>query len=250
MSSQREPGLREPLVTFFVATLIACACFWLGAIVPTVRDNLHGLVAILFLYGPYLAARYYKNPFDYRTAGVSIEPIKRNLTTLLLGLVLTWPVFLFGFFQFYGAVCQETAPELVRSWWRAFSAVCPMWLGVSGIGIRLPPDFLWLALSQIVVVALPEEVFFRGYLHQRIEARYPSTRRFLGANVGPTLWLTSALFAAGHVLVDFDPRRFAVFFPGLVFGWMRARSGSITAGVVYHALCNILSDVLFVTYFR
>jgi uncharacterized protein len=250
MDRRREHGLGEPLVAFFAATALASGFFWLGWVVPSIRDNLHGIVAIIFLYGPWLVGRIRRVPFDYRAAGVSLQPLSRNISTLLLGLVLTWPVFLVGFFQFYGSVCQETAPEFLRAWWRAFSAVCPMWLGVSGIGLRFPPDFLWLSLSQILVVALPEEVFFRGYLYQRLEARYPSRRRFLGADLGPAIWITSVLFAVGHVLVDFDPRRLAVFFPGMVFGWMRARSGSVAAGVLYHALCNLLSDVLHTTYFR
>lgn len=250
MESRPEHGLAEPLLAFFAATGLASAFFWLGSVVPSIQDNLHGIVAIIFLYGPWMVGRLRKVPFDYRAAGVSLHPLNRNASTLVLGLILTWPIFLFGFFQFYGSVCQETAPEILRSWWRAFSAVCPMWMGVSGIGLRFPPDFLWLSLSQILVVALPEEVFFRGYLYQRLEARYPSRRRFLGANLGPAIWLTSALFAVGHVLVDLDPRRLAVFFPGMAFGWMRARSGSIAAGVLYHALCNLLSDVLHTTYFR
>ena len=34
------------------------------------------------------------------------------------------------------------------------------------------------------------------------------------------------------------------FFPGLVFGWMRARSGSILPGVLFHALCNLYIETL------
>ena len=62
--------------------------------------------------------------------------------------------------------------------------------------------------------------------------------------------ITSAvLFALGHVLVDFNPQRLAVFFPALVFGWMRARTGSLAAGAMFHALCNLLSDVLHTSFF-
>ena len=100
------------------------------------------------------------------------------------------------------------------------------------------------------MVAVPEELFFRGYLYSRLEQRWPSTRRFLGAPVGRTLLVTSALFALGHVLVDFNVQRLAVFFPALVFGWMRARTGSVAAGAVFHALCNLYSDVLHTSFFR
>ncbi|MCC6875407.1 MAG: CPBP family intramembrane metalloprotease, partial [Sandaracinaceae bacterium] len=33
-------------------------------------------------------------------------------------------------------------------------------------------------------------------------------------------------------------------FPGLLFGWMRARRGGIGAALVLHALSNVLADVL------
>jgi hypothetical protein len=78
----------------------------------------------------------------------------------------------------------------------------------------------------------------------RLEARWPPGRRLLGAPIGYAWLISSVLFALGHVLVDFNPQRLAVFFPGLVFGWMRAATGSLAAGAVYHALCNLLSDVL------
>ena len=108
------------------------------------------------------------------------------------------------------------------------------------------------AVAIVTVVLLgpiAEELFFRGYLWTRLEARWPSRARFWGASVGPTLFVTSALFAAGHVLVDFDIQRAAVFFPALVFGWMRARSGNIAAGALFHALCNLLSEALFASFF-
>ena len=53
----------------------------------------------------------------------------------------------------------------------------------------------------------------------------------------------------GHLLVIPNPQRLAVFFPALVFGWMRARTGSIAAGATFHALCNVVSDVLHTSYF-
>jgi len=99
------------------------------------------------------------------------------------------------------------------------------------------------------VVALPEEMFFRGYLLQRLEARFPPRHRLAGAPVGWALLLSAVLFALGHVLVDFNPQRLAVFFPALLFGWMRARTGSLAAGAAFHAFCNLLSDVLHTSFF-
>ncbi|MFI5301533.1 MAG: type II CAAX prenyl endopeptidase Rce1 family protein, partial [Polyangiales bacterium] len=47
-----------------------------------------------------------------------------------------------------------------------------------------------------------------------------------------------------HLATVHDPARLAVFFPSLLFGWMRARTGGIGAGIAFHAACNLLSDGL------
>jgi membrane protease YdiL (CAAX protease family) len=40
------------------------------------------------------------------------------------------------------------------------------------------------------------------------------------------------------------PARLAVFFPALLFGWLRARTGGIGASVCFHAICNVYSQLL------
>ncbi len=42
--------------------------------------------------------------------------------------------------------------------------------------------------------------------------------------------------------------RLAVFFPSLLFGWLRSRTGGIGASTVFHALCNTWSELLGVGY--
>ena len=104
---------------------------------------------------------------------------------------------------------------------------------------RLPPGLLLAAAIQLVAVALPEELFYRGWM-QTAWARSPGrVRRVLGAELGPGFLATQALFAAGH-LVSLDPARLLTFFPGLLFGWLRARTGGVAAPAVAHALSNLL----------
>jgi membrane protease YdiL (CAAX protease family) len=241
--------LAEPLAAFFAATAIASALYWTGRAVPFVRDNLHGFIAIVFLYAPSVAARLARNPFDYERAGLTVHPVRANATTLAFALLVTWPVFFAAFLAFYRTGCQPGSPRVVALWSELFAPVCGRWRGLAGASLRWPPNFPTVALSQLVVVAIPEELFFRGYLLDRFERRWPSRRRLFGAPVGRPIVAQAALFAIGHVLVDFDPARLAVFVPGLVFGWMRARSGSLAAGAVFHALCNLLSDVLYLSFF-
>jgi membrane protease YdiL (CAAX protease family) len=238
-----RPGLIEPLATFFVATAVASAAYWVGQRLAAVGSNLHGIIAIVFLYAPAVAARIAHRPFDYRLAGLRVDPLRLNLVTIGLGVGISFPIFL-------GASCQQDPGRFLQWWAELFAPVCSHWLGAESASFHLPPNFLLLSVSQIVAVALPEELFFRGYLLGRFEERWPSTRTFWGAPVGKALVLSSALFAIGHVLVDFDPRRLTVFFPGLAFGWMRARTGSLLPGAIFHALCNLLSDVLYASFFR
>jgi membrane protease YdiL (CAAX protease family) len=240
-----RPGLREPLLAFAAATGAAALLAAVGAVVPLVRNNLHAAIALLFIYVPAAAARWSGREFDYGEAGLRADPVGLNLAVLGVFAAITLPAFVVGFFLFYGHVC--TIPGNAAT--RALGGLCRHWLGREGGHLRLPPQFALLAFSQLVVVAIPEELFFRGYLLERLEQVWPPTRRWLGAPVGLALLVCSALFALGHVLVVPNPQRLAVFFPALLFGWMRARTGSIAAGATFHALCNITSDVLHTSYF-
>ena len=103
---------------------------------------------------------------------------------------------------------------------------------------RLPPGFALAAAVQLLAVAIPEELFYRGWM-QTSWGRSGPSRRILGAEIGPGFLATQALFAAGH-LVTLQPWRLATFFPGLLFGWLRARTGGVVAPAVAHALSNLL----------
>ncbi len=94
------------------------------------------------------------------------------------------------------------------------------------------------------MIALPEEAFYRGYLLTALDDIWPPARRLLGARVGLGLVVSSAVFALGHLLTEFNPSRLAVFFPALVFGWLRARTGGVGAAILFHAFCNLFASYL------
>ncbi len=108
-----------------------------------------------------------------------------------------------------------------------------------------PPDDLGsFALTQLVVVALPEEALFRGYVQTRLGDRWPQGR-FHGAPIDArALMLQAALFALLHFASIPSPARLAVFVPGLLFGWVRAKRGGIGAAMLLHALSNVLAEIL------
>ncbi len=111
--------------------------------------------------------------------------------------------------------------------------------------LHWPPDLASFALAQVVVVALPEEAFFRGFVQTRLTDAWPRTVRLLGAQVSPVaLLVQAALFGALHFAVDLAPERLAVAFPALLFGWLRARRGGIGAAILVHAASNVYADIL------
>lgn len=127
----------------------------------------------------------------------------------------------------------------------------PFWLGYrtywhirAPFELRFPPSILDELGGQLLVIALPEEAFFRGFLQTSLDQAWPPRWRILGADLGPGWLVSAAIFAVGHVLTTPHPARLAVFFPALVFGWMRARTGGIGAPMLFHALCNLFSATL------
>jgi membrane protease YdiL (CAAX protease family) len=107
-----------------------------------------------------------------------------------------------------------------------------------------PIDAVDEILGQVLVIALPEEAFYRGYLQSRLDEVWAPRWTVFGARVGPGLVATALIFAAGHLATVQVPARLAVFFPAILFGWLRARTGGIGASVCFHATCNLYSLLL------
>ena len=103
----------------------------------------------------------------------------------------------------------------------------------------------YLALVQFFLVALPEEVFYRGYLQTRFDRLIGRDRSVFGVDFNwESTLLCSGLFALAHLMTIPHPARLAVFFPSLLFGWLRARTDSVLACTMYHAACNVLAQAL------
>ncbi|MBX3232748.1 MAG: CPBP family intramembrane metalloprotease [Labilithrix sp.] len=100
------------------------------------------------------------------------------------------------------------------------------------------------AFGQLVIIALPEEAFYRGYLQSRLDEALPFRVRIFGADVGVAVLVTSVIFALGHFATIREPARLAVFFPSLLFGWLRLRTKGVGAGIAFHAMCNLFSETL------
>ncbi len=104
---------------------------------------------------------------------------------------------------------------------------------------------LTFALSQAVIIALPEEAFFRGYLQRRL-GEAGLTRvvlRVAGLEVSTANIVTSVLFALAHLPAVFNPFRLATFFPSLLFGAMRDRDRSILGAILVHTIGNLIMQL-------
>lgn len=125
------------------------------------------------------------------------------------------------------------------------------WLGEAA---SLPINFWWILtmfIVQLVLVALPEEFFYRGYLQERLSEGI-GRKKIL--SIGPVYltWpivIVSALFAIGHLVIGWDPMRLLVFFPSLLFGFLRDRTEGISSSIVYHAACNMMVHLAASFYF-
>jgi membrane protease YdiL (CAAX protease family) len=198
--------------------------------------------------------------------GSVIPPWRREggRWAVIAALVL-FPVFLPVFFWFYGQVCAGDitvlSPVLFVEGMTPWAGGLETYLqrlcrghagGVLPEGIRLPAD--WLAYGglgfvlavaiELFAIALPEEVFHRGYLMSALEELWPPKRRILGAPFGLAAVVASVLFAVGHLVGMAEAARLATFFPALVFSWLWRRSGSLWAPALFHAAANLLMAVL------
>lgn len=105
----------------------------------------------------------------------------------------------------------------------------------------------WL-LAQTILVALPEEFFFRGFLNEAFENVFPPQRRLFGASFGLSVVIVSLIFAFSHSLIHLAWWHGLIFFPALVFAWLRQKTGTIWASVLFHMACNCFSFWTFLHY--
>ena len=100
--------------------------------------------------------------------------------------------------------------------------------------------FWGIAAFQLFIVALPEEFFFRGYFQGAMNSIFKSRWNVFGTKLGWAWIITAAIFAIAHTIVVYRWWQFSIFFPALMFGYLRERTGSITAPILFHASSNLL----------
>ena len=179
----------------------------------SVPPNILFLVfAVLCLYVPlFLLLRTRTRPEEW---GITMQ---RSFFSLNMSLVFSL-LFLPAYALLYW---------VYRSWWFHLP-----------VQIHFPPGWPSLMLIQLLGVGLPEEVFYRGYMQSRLNGAFRWRVKLFSAPVGFGWFYATVLFALGHYVISHRPETLATFFPGLLFGWLRERTGSVLAPTVFHAVCN------------
>jgi uncharacterized protein len=214
-----------------IAGLVSVAVTGLSHLLPV--DWSGSAVGICFMWVSYALVVRNSEARDVEHFGLSFgglfepEPIdwrrvvRQTATAFLWAFAvaaIVFPPFLIGFI----------------GWWRPVSGFVSAPLG----------PVLNDAPGQLMLVALPEEAFYRGYLQTALDDRWQARLKFLGGHWSLGIVVSSAIFALGHLLTEPHPSRLAVFFPALVFGWLRTRTRGVGAGIAFHALCNLYSGYL------
>ena len=223
--SLRVRPVREAVAVWAAVLLGLAAVQLLGMAVPLIGGLTGALAVAAFLYAPmrFLESRGQ----DARTAGWRFDRLPADLLWALGACAVVLPLFTAAFWMFPawidhlpGALRPLLAPYAARS-------------GPSALRLPLTWDFAGQVAGN-AAVALSEEFFYRGYLTLRFEEKLRPV---------PAALLAAALFAIGHLLTPL-PFRLAVFFPALLFAFLRNRTGTIAGAALCHFIFNVWLLVL------
>ena len=233
LGDRPTPGLELPTILREVVGLWLVTLLLIRGVVEVhagagLPDWVLAAVPVLFIYAPVLLCRIRGvDSFAYRLAVPAFRDGRawgRSLAVagkLLAAILLPWLVA----YHFYQTILFGAEPAL-----------------------RFPADVATLIAYQVFFVAIPEEFFYRGYLLTRLNEALPRKFILAGIPFGHGLWVSSLLFAFGHSLVTFQWWHFAIFFPGLLFGLLREKTGGVLAAAFFHAGCNVMVHLLDTAY--
>ena len=109
-------------------------------------------------------------------------------------------------------------------------------LSTAALLLAWQPHRANFAMATLLLAAVPEEWFFRGYFMTRIGRGWP-------ANL-----IASLLFSLLHGLVHGWVAAIQVFIPSLVYGWLYQRTKDLPLLILIHALSNLIF-VMFIARF-
>ena len=265
-----QQGAREALWTTVGLLVLLGVGKSIAPLLPLGSDFLYLAVAGYQLYVPlWLIQRRRENPESHgiHLHGVLLGPIAALRHTLLIRLrnarLSGWGL-LRKVLRYYGRGARLQANSLGTDLGWALLLACltfpPFFIAhhffrlyafgpeYANYSLRVPPDLAELVLVNVLLIGLPEELFYRGFVQTRLERWWTDRRCILGVPIDRTVIVVSALFALGHFLGEWNPARLGPFFPAILFSMLRRKSGSITGAIIYHGLSNVFSATLLYGY--
>ena len=203
------PPLGEIVVVAAAAVALAAAVARLGGWIGRGEWLLIPCIWVFAAWAPLAARGASGSVIGFRTPSAG-----RDLGLVALASLVVFPAMALG--------------ERLLTRWGAALPLCPR-----------PPRGewgLWL-VYQFGYVALSEETFFRGYVQSAVTRR--ASRRFGRSATWIGILSGAALFAVAHVAVLGRLTGLSVFPAGIIFGWLRARSGTLLAPILFHGLSNV-----------
>ena len=221
-SMNRKQAVFEVLALFALTTFLIKGAVFLQSMGFLGGEAAATITTGALIYVP-LGWILYKK-WGFERFGLTIRGFGAGCRVFLWFSLATLPVFFLGHHVFQTAILG-----------RAFS-----WF--------LPEDFGLSVLIEIVGVALPEEFFYRGYLQSRLEEISTPRWSLLGVRFGWGFLVAALLFSLAHSLIAPQFWHFGILLPALGFGWLRLRTKSIAAAVLFHALCNLSMTIAQMSY--
>lgn len=104
---------------------------------------------------------------------------------------------------------------------------------------HVPTNLSYFIFSNLLIVALPEEIFFRGFIQSKLMEKWPISNQAKLPLHKATI-LTNLLFAFAHFVGTWQPLRLLTFFPGMLFSDLTLKHRSVLPAILFHFLCNLL----------
>lgn len=196
---------------------------------PYFSDGTYLAVIVIMMLGPWICQRYIHRRSSEESGAEIVLSLRDAVKGLGVALALVLPV-AFGVYVWQTSVVGLTFH--------------PAWENYA------QTPFLETIATQILLVAMPEEFFYRGYLMTTLrdagERAFSWSPRKLKIAV---IILTSLLFAIAHTMGG-DVGRLNTFFPALLFGLLRTRCDGILGCILLHASCNLMMQMMLVHFIK
>mgnify|MGYP001171569095 FL=1 len=219
----RPREMREVLISFVVVVFSIAVT---AHILPgPVREYAYSFILAGMVYMPVWRTIKYEKPDPLRAYAIHLEAWPKEILYALKWAAIIFPPYIIGYHIWHSIGAGQ---EFSFAW---------------------PEKFLGMTfIEQTLFIALPEEFFYRGWMLSVFEKRRPDSTRLMGAPFGKAVLYTSLLFALAHLAAVPSPFRLAVFFPSLLFCWMRLKRGSLISPILLHGLSNTLVALLAACY--